>query len=365
MGEIELWGDLVEVQEGLARLLVPRKHTLRGPGAVGRSPFYNEAMAFPRHISVLLLEALQLRPQRALDGLSSTGALGIRLALEVQDGIEVTLNDRRRDAYGLIRKNLELNGLKNAKATCEELNSLLCRERFDYADVDPFGSPVPFIDNGIRSLRPRGFLAITATDTAALAGTYPRTCLRRYGAMSRKAPFSHETGLRILAGYVVRAAAKFDMAARPLLLVWREHYYKAFFEIVKGARRADAVLGKLAYVHYQPLGPRQIVRDGDVGPLWAGPLHDVELLRRMRPRDYMPGVVSRYLETWMEEAEAPPLFFTTDEVASALRIQAPRIIRAVEALRAAGFQACRTTFHPKGIKTDAPWEEVLRVLGRP
>lgn len=356
---------MVEVQEGLARILVPRRHAIKGPGSVGRVPFYNKVMAFPRHISVLLLDALQPRPRRVLDGLASTGVLGVRLALEVADGFRVVINDRRQDAYELIRRNVELNGLTNATPVREDLNVLLCRERFDYVDLDPFGSSVPFLDNALRALRPRGYLAMTATDTAALAGTYPKTCVRRYGAMPVRAPFSHEVGLRILAGFVVRSAAKYDLAARPLLLAWREHYYKAFFEVVSGARRADRVLGELGYVRYTPGGQRTVGLQGEIGPLWSGPLHDADLLGRVRSRDYMPIEVSRLLEVWLQEANAPALFYTTDEVASCLRMPAPKIRRALEALQGAGFAAYRTSFHPKGFKTEASWEEVLRILGGP
>ncbi|MFQ5838987.1 MAG: tRNA (guanine(10)-N(2))-dimethyltransferase, partial [Thermoplasmata archaeon] len=359
MGEIDLLEGLVEVQEGLARILVPRGHTVKGPGRVSGSPFYNRTMAFPRHVSVLFLEAIGSKVRRVLDGLSSTGVLGIRLTLETNDEFEITLNDRRRDAHDLIVRNVELNGVGHARATCEDLNSLLCREHFEYVDVDPFGSPVPFVDNALRSLRPKGFLGVTATDAAALAGTYPRTCLRRYGTVSIKAPFSHEAGLRILAGYIVRTAAKYDMAARPLLSLWREHYYRAYFELLRGARRADDAVRELGYVHYQPRGPRGIEPRGEVGPLWKGPLYDDELLGRMRARDYMPRDVSRYLEMWQAESRAPPLFYTTDEVASRLRIQAPSMKRVLGRLSDAGFVACRTSFHPKGFKTTASWDEVL------
>ncbi|MEE9236375.1 MAG: tRNA (guanine(26)-N(2))-dimethyltransferase [Thermoplasmata archaeon] len=363
MGEIDLAGDLVEVREGLARILVPKAHTVRGPGKVVGSPFYNRAMAFPRHISVLVMEALSSKVRRVLDGLASCGVLGIRCALEAHGSFEITLNDRRRDAHDLVKKNLEINGVLGARVLCEDLNVLLCREHFDYVDVDPFGSPVRFVDNALRSLSPRGLLAITATDTAALAGNYPRTCLRRYGAVSVRSPFSHEVGLRILVGSIVRSAGRYDLAARPLLAFWREHYYKVFFEITSGARRSDEAVSHLGYAEYQPRGIRTMSSDGQIGPLWTGPLCELALLESFKPQDYMPAVVNRYIEIWQEEAVAPPLLYTTDEVASVLHIPAPPLHRVLETLREAGFEASRTTFHPKGFKTSADWEELYRLLG--
>ncbi len=352
----------MEVREGLARLLVPEGHAIKGPGKVGPGPFYNATMAFPRHVSILALEALGSRVRRALDGLSSTGVLGIRLALELSESLELTLNDRRRDARRLMERNLSLNGQEGARVLSEDLNLLLCRERYDYVDVDPFGSPVPFVDNGLRSIRPRGFLAVTATDTAALAGTYPRTCMRRYGAMPIRAPFRHEAGLRILVGAIVRSAARADLAARPLLAFWREHYYKAFLEVSPGARRADEALSLMGYVVHDPTGPRAISSEGDVGPLWIGPLHQRDVLKRIRSRKYVPAAVDQYLEVWREEADAPPLFYTTDEVARAVRVQAPALRDVLRRLKEAGLESSRTTFHPKGFKTNATWQDLVRLF---
>ena len=42
---------------------------------------------------------------------------------------------------------------------------------YQWIDIDPFGSPVPFIDSAIQSLARTGVLEVTATDTAALTGS--------------------------------------------------------------------------------------------------------------------------------------------------------------------------------------------------
>lgn len=353
-------GDLVEVREGLARLLVPKGHPVKGPGRASGRPFYNGAMALPRHVSVLVLGAVARAGTRVLDALAATGVLGIRFGLEVAEEVDVTLNDRREDALQLMRRNAALNGV-SAAVEGEDAHVLLARRHFDYVDVDPFGSPVPFVEAALRSLAPRGTLALTATDTAPLAGTYPRTCRRRYGATSLKGPYGHEVGLRILAGFVVRAGARYDLAVRPLLCLWRGHFYKAFFAVQRGARRADEALEALRFVRVED-GERTLDGEGQAGPLWGGPLHDASLLARMEPREHMPGTVATLLDRWREEAEAPPLFYTTDEVASRLRRSPPPLRRAIEALEAAGFAASRTHLHPKGFKTDAPWEAILDLL---
>ncbi len=362
MGEIDLLKDLVEVQEGLAKILVPRVHAIKGPGTVGPMPFYNETMSFPRHVSVLFADAVGMDAKRVLDGLASSGVLGIRLALETHGSPDITLNDKRRDAHDLIARNVALNGIGNARVTCEDLNLLLAREHYDYVDVDPFGTPAPFLHSALRSLAPRGYLSATATDTAALAGTYPRVCQRRYGATSAGGPYQHELAVRILSGFVVRSAATYDLAARPLLSLWREHYYKVFLELVRGARKADEALRSIAKVALTAEGERRVSEGGTIGPLWVGSLHDREMLSRMNLKDYMPPVVGRLHELWSGEAHAPPLFYTTDEVSRTFRRSPPPLRRVLDHLETAGFPACRTSFHPKGFKTEASWEEVLRIL---
>jgi len=43
-----------------------------------------------------------------------------------------------------------------------------------------------------------GFLAVTATDTSALTGTYPKATKRKYWADSYRTEFLHEQAIRIL-----------------------------------------------------------------------------------------------------------------------------------------------------------------------
>lgn len=353
----------MEVREGRVRILVPKAHTVKGPGKVGGVPFYNETMAFPRHVAVLFVDAVGGAVTRILDGLSSSGVLGIRIAVETRGAHDITLNDWRKDSHLLIRKNLELNGVRDARSMREDLNLLLTRERFDYVDVDPFGSSARFVDSAFRSLRRGGYLSLTATDTATLAGTYPRVCVRRYGAMPARGPIQHELAVRILTGFAVRYGATHDLAVHPVLSLWREHYYKVFLQVLAGARRADEALLNIGRVDYQVGGERRVAAEGSIGPLWTGPLHDRQLLTILSPRDYMPRVVSRYHELWLEEAEAPPLFYTTDEVARACRISPPGLPRVLDILVGAGFEAYRTSFDPKGFKTTAAWADVFRLFG--
>ncbi len=359
--------ELIMVREGVTDLLVPGDFCKKGPGSRTSEVFYNRQMEFGRDISVLFGREVFQEGQRILDGLAATGARGLRLANECGVRAEFVLNDRDLRAAVLMKQNAELNSLGHVTIHCRDLRSLLADEQFDYIDIDPFGTPVEFIDAALQSCRNRGVIAITATDTAPLYGAYPRTCLRRYGALSAKSPFAHETGLRILIGFVVREAAKLDRAVEPLLCYHADHYFRCYLRIVNGAMRADAAMGKLGFVSYDKKTMRREMAlerasKSDAGPLWAGSLHSKDLVRAMRTTGDLGTAprCAKMIEIWREEASVPPMFYSMDELARRTKLSPPKLAEFIEHLAEKGASASRTHFDPKGIKTDAPLAELLR-----
>jgi tRNA (guanine26-N2/guanine27-N2)-dimethyltransferase len=360
---------LTTVVEGRAELLVPDVGPTKGPGRKGPWPFYNPVMATTRDVSVLLLQGWLRGRAEVLDGLAATGALGVRLALEVEGDLVVTLNDKNPRAVALLRENVGRNGVANAAVTSEDLNAHLATHRYDYVDVDPFGTPVPFLDAALRRVRRGGVVAATATDTAPLAGAYPRTCRRRYGATPWRGPGSREVGLRILIGYCVRVAATHDRAVRPVLAYAAHHAFKVHLAVREGASRADAALDELGFV-VQDAATGLLVpaseppRDAAfAGPLWLGALVDETLLAHAAARPYMGHATTKLLARLREEAPLPPLHYANNDMASRLRVPAAPLDRVLRALRQAGFRAARTHFADNAFKTDAPPEEVLRLYG--
>ena len=174
------------ITEGTTNVMVfKNKESKKGPGSKDKLPFYNPSMELNRDLSILVCQWLinnSKKPVRLLDGLAASGIRGIRFSNELEGDFDVTINDWNPDAFILIDKNIEKLKLKNTIAISCNLNSLLSESKFDYIDIDPFGSPVYFIDSAVRSISKDGIIACTATDTATLCGTYPKVCLRRYGA---------------------------------------------------------------------------------------------------------------------------------------------------------------------------------------
>ena len=362
---------LVVVREGTTELLVPESFNKKGPGSHTGAVFYNKQMEFSRDVSVAFGRVVFKEGSKILDGLAASGARGLRLANECGVKADFVLNDRNLMAAVLMKQNAELNSLGHVRIECRDLRSLLADEQFDYVDIDPFGTPIDFIDLALQSVRNNGVVALTATDTAPLYGTYPKTCLRRYGGLSQRSPFAHETGIRILAGCMVRLAASHDRAVQPLLCYHADHYFRCYARIQDGASKADAAIKQMGFACFDSKTlDRELHSEGtpkkSAGPLWCGSLFSKDLLKSMRVAGDLGTAVrfERMLETWREEQFSPALFYIMDELARRTKVSPPRLQDFVEHLRTKGYEASRTHFDPKGLKTDMPSKKLIDAFSR-
>ncbi len=349
-----------EVTEGLARLLVPDVSRRKGPGAKGPWPFYNPTMAVNRDLSAIVLAKWPTPLHLVLDGLAATGAWGIRMGLEGNIA-GLAFNDLSPSAPELIRVNLERNELRG-EIWSRDLRKVFAERVFDYVDIDPFGPPTPFLGHAFHAAKTPSGLGITATDTAPLCGTYPKTCLRRYVAQPLRCAQGHEIGLRILLGYLERVAQAHGKVVRPQLAFAAEHFFRVHLVVLDGFREEGGAMG---YVIRDPRGafvPADSREPEAIGPLWTGRLSDPVFVRSLAPSDWTSVPSQRLLATLQAEADLPAFFVTTDELAQRHRASPPRLERFLDSLRDAGFRATRTHFHPRGVKTDAPPDEVVRLF---
>jgi len=68
--------------------------------------------------------------------------------------------------------------------------------------------------------------------------------------------------------------------------------------------------------------------------------------------------LQKHFEQWAGECDLPPLFYHVDVLARKWKASSPHMGKLMEVLRKKGFSAARTHFEEKGIKTDAPVDEV-------
>jgi tRNA (guanine26-N2/guanine27-N2)-dimethyltransferase len=376
------------VIEGQVKLEVPELSSYRTPSGdytPSLAPvFYNPHMELSRDLSVLACAVFSgERKIEVCDPMAGVGVRGLRYAKEVEGVSSAVLNDRSPLAQELLRRNVELNELENVKITKEDANVLLSSNKFDLVDLDPFGSPVTFLDSACRSLRPHALLLVTATDTAPLCGTGERACLRKYSAKPLRTEYCREIGLRILIGSAQRTAAKFGISLDPIFSHATRHYFRVGFLVRRGRSLADALLKRQGMISHCFACGRRKVYEGrffgleevcacgnrlqHAGPMWLGELGKRDFLSEMSQelerRTFRRTVEERkLLQLLSSEAEGPPTFYSIHELCERVRTSPPKLDRVIEGLRKMGFRASRTHFSPDGVRTDAPVEVLLQLL---
>ena len=392
----------VRVEEGDASLLVPAI----GPSEVehidrarSQAPvFFNPMQKTNRDSAVLALGALQRRLPRnlvACEPMCGTGVRGIRLALEVGGLERVILGDLNPLAVRLAEANASMNGVsEKVEVRHLEANLLLSLHagplrRFDYVDIDPYGTPAPFLDAAVRACRKDGLLALTATDMAPLCGVNPRACLRKYGGRPLRTRYCHELAIRLVTGTLVSTAARHGAAARPVFSYTADHYVRLYAMFERGARKADRCLAEMGYVlHcFSCLNRRAVSRRVDLetascdvcgskmgaaGPLWLGDLAEESFCDEMLKISEKSVISSNHklmdvITLVRDEIGFPPGFFDVDGLCSKLGIPSVDADGVLAALRVAGFESVRTHINRRGIKTDArapELEKILRAISR-
>ena len=350
-----------KISEGQTKIWVFNKNNKsnRGPGKKDKQPFYNPSMELNRDLSIPMVQWLvnsNKKSLKVLDGLAATGIRGVRFAKEIKGDYSVFVNDWDKESYNLIRKNIKLNNLTNIVSTNKNLNSLLSEESFDYIDIDPFGTPVYFIDSAMRSIHNNGIIAVTATDTATLCGVYPKVCLRRYGSIPLHGPVMKEIGLRILIGFICRTAAIYDKGIKPVLCYCTDHYFRLYIQVKNGINHANNSVKNLKMISSKdvPFSKKNV----NVGPLWMDKTSNDRVIKELRSilSDKKLGTKNnlwKLLDLLEEESKGPPFFYTTDKMASILKCSPPRLNVLFSMVKKQGYDVYRTHYSSTSFKTNA------------
>ena len=141
---------------------------------------------------------------KVLEGLAASGLRSIRFAKELTGVKKIVANDWSRQAVESIERNAHHNNVRdlvephNGDAALLMYQHKATKDRFDVIDLDPYGSPTPFLDGALQAVTDGGLLCVTATDMAVLCGNSPETCHTKYGAIALKTKSCHEFAVRIL-----------------------------------------------------------------------------------------------------------------------------------------------------------------------
>ncbi|MEM0007772.1 MAG: tRNA (guanine(10)-N(2))-dimethyltransferase [Candidatus Bathyarchaeia archaeon] len=377
------------VQEGEVKALVPKLSAfIEKPGeyAPSKAPvFYNPVMELNRDLAVLAVQAYQKMVKHEIsicEPLAGCGIRGIRFAKEVDGVKKVVVNDINEKAYQLAKYNVKMNRLeKIVTVKNEDANLLLARyaaprKRFDVIDIDPFGSPVPFLDSAIRATRDGGLLALTATDMAPLCGVHPKACLRKYGGKPLRTEYCHELAVRLLIGCLATTAAKHEMGIKVLFSHSTDHYIRVYAVLIHGAKNTDKSLKNMGYilhcfnclyretlnknVAFGNIGkcPQCGSKMDYAGPLWLGNTADKSFCILMEKEAEKRNLklktrIRKILLLIENECSAPATYYVLDKICSKMGMPVPSVKVFIRTLREKGFKASLTHFNPKGIKSDA------------
>ena len=376
------------VKEGKVRVVVPKLEAFKkqpSDYAPSKAPvFYNPVMELNRDIAVLASQAYQRMVNREIsicEPLTSSGIRGVRFAAEIHGVKKVAISDINERAFKLAKHNVRINGLEERiTVKHKDANCLLSchgapRKRFDIVDVDPFGSPVPYLDSAIRALRNKGLLAATATDLAPLCGVHAKACVRKYGGKPLRTEYCHELAVRLLAGCIATLAAKHDIGIRVVFSHSTDHYIRVYAEIAYGAKKADESIKNLGYVLHcfncfhreamqSPFNQRveKCPKCGSkmdyAGPLWLGKIFDKQFCEVMAQENMHVAFrnsvkIAKLMALAREESEAPATYYVIDKISNKLSLPVPSVAAMLRILHDEGFQAFPTHFNSRGIRTDA------------
>ena len=410
-------------------------HMPRGPAKKTGEGFLNPAMAPARTRSVMLLaDALENdwlikkgKSIRILDALCSTGVRVRRWRNEIPDSqqrrMRITANDLdefainwakishkehpprteinhlvESDRYGKIPEGEFDNGIYFQKL---DARVALSESSFQWIDLDPFGSPVQFLDSAIQSLSRIGFLEVTATDTAALTGSSLSSQKRRYGAKGIVDLYAHDDAVRTLMGLIATTAAKHDKTIIPVLALFDGHHVRISVILKSSKEMASNIHSHIGWrVRYEDIPyrfihhPNENDLDRASGPMWIGPLWNKEITQRITeqralelcfpsPEEYRAA--KNYGLDWKDndlEYAKREIIRSVKHISNASDIMsrehllvnldslpkwsntsgAPKIERLIEAIKEKGNVAARVPDLEPMIATDIDFEELIKIV---
>eukprot|EP00762_Andalucia_godoyi_P003917 ANDGO_05639.mRNA.1 tRNA (guanine(26)-N(2))-dimethyltransferase len=393
--------DETRKDEGKA-LVVKKKHNWesQNPYSAEKEAEYKEKRA---EKEAVWTQFENPAPLKVLEGLSASGLRAIRYAKEVPHIDYVTANDLDKHAAEAISRNVKWNDAEPlVRVSCSDVNSHLLSNQnvYDVIDLDPYGSPAPFLASSVSCVADGGLLCITATDMAILAGNYPEVSHAKYGSIPVHGSNARiEMGLRVLLHSISQVAAQYGRSIEPLMTLSLDFYARCFVRVRTSLAQVKENILRNAYVlhstkrdHFELLPTGRTVNDARTytpptiplqkvvqnfetewehvwmgGPIWTGTMHSQDFLTKLERLVRDPVATKLYSEhnkqrmrgllmTLQEEVTLAdhPLYFQIPALCSVVRASCPSYQRFLSALIRLGYRVSGTHCDPAGFKTDCP-----------
>ncbi|MDX1371580.1 MAG: tRNA (guanine(10)-N(2))-dimethyltransferase [Nitrososphaeraceae archaeon] len=388
--------NLKRIQEGCTELLVP-KASLEEKVPPHYPAFFNPLAKLNRDISMYLYKAFLTHKESSeeitfADALGGIGSRGLRVAVEIPRVSQIFINDINESAISISRESATLNSITekcifSTKDVCEFLishNSIPTNKRFSIIDLDPFGSPAPFVDCILRSIQNEGLISITATDTAVLSGKYQKTCLRKYFGVSLNNVYSNETAIRLLLSSIALTAARLGISIIPIFVHSNRHYLRVYIKVFFSNTLANEIFSNIGLIEHcfkcqnrhsiKTLADSNLCKICDsktsvAGQLWIGNFYDKQLISVITrylvqdgPEKGQLRQIQKIFTTCLDELDGIPYYFSIDEISSILKTAPMKLSVIIEKISSSGFRASKTILNPAGFKTNASIVDILSIL---
>ncbi|HEY6534987.1 MAG TPA: tRNA (guanine(10)-N(2))-dimethyltransferase [Candidatus Nitrosocosmicus sp.] len=382
--------------EHTTRFMVP-SNTIKEKEPSKFPVFFNPAAKFNRDVSIQIyktfIESKKNLENSFVDTMTGSGIRGLRVANEISSINKIIFNDINPFSIQIAKINSILNNVYSKcnffnKETCNFLSAEFTYEkRATIIDIDPFGTPAPFLDCVLRSVENGGLISVTATDTAVLCGVYPKVCYRKYYGNSLRTKYSLEIGARLLLTLISFIASRMDLSVHPIFLHGYRNYIRVYCKIVKSNFLANKLQEKIGFViHCFNCGNRYLINKVNQisancdycnnkvtmgGPIWISKIFDKDLISEItksvnttsNENDSLNyDHVKEFFKLSLTELDEYPYFYINDELGKILKKNVSSLDDISELLKKNGYLYSKTIFASNGFKTNASIKDLKYLL---
>ncbi len=391
---VEYSMELVEIKEGLGTFFISPPNL--GDEVPRRSDnvFFNVHQEINRDFSVLALRAYALKNNKSeldiCEPLCGSGIRSCRYAIETPSS-RIFCNDLNLNAIRVAKKNINKLSKENSeKIRIFNMEGNLFLKKlnmkdliFDFIDIDPYGTPVPFVHNSIQLITSEGLLAFTATDLASLVGLYPKALYAKYSISHYDIRIGnvHEIATRALITGIQHVGLTLNQSLIPILSFYHRHFVRCFFIRFRGVNRVVSQIGFINYCYNcqarfpSLLGTKNstcpecnsLIRF-KIGPLFIGQIQNEEYLSLMLNDKHLLNLGTRkklikLLLLMIEETSINlPWSFEIPVLAQKIGVVVPSMGKLISKLAEKGYSCHRTHFSGTCLKTDAQETEIVSVI---
>ncbi|MHA2107537.1 MAG: hypothetical protein ACW99R_07550 [Candidatus Hodarchaeales archaeon] len=356
--------------------------------------FFNPHQKINRDLSVLVLRTYaKIENKNDIVICEPFGGVGVRTcryAVEVPSST-IYYNDVNPKAFRIAMHNfsllpkLERNKVSTYnKEFTDFLNSLyLDQPIMDFVDIDPYGTPIPFVHRSLKFVTLQGLLAFTATDLASLSGLYPRAMYAKYGIgiFEDRIGNVHELAARSLITGIQRIGLNQNQSLIPVFTFYYRHFIRTFMIRVRGVDRVLDQTGflcrcqKCSTIFQTPLTPKEILCSFcesnqilKVGPLYLGKLHKDTYLSSLKDEPHIKAIndtkiILKIINLINEENKLNvPWSYDLPTVAKLVSKPIPPMDFIIEKLSEIGYKCYNTHYSGVSLKTDAKFSDLCSII---